>query len=78
MSFRRLREVKVTDEYSESYLRREVADLAKEKAAEDQPHTDIVIPRRFIKFLIENTDTDKTVRDVCILYLNTFLENTKY
>ena len=77
MSFRRLREVKVTDEYSESYLRREVADLAKEKAAEDQPHTDIVIPRRFIKFLIENTDTDKTVRDVCILYLNTFLENTK-
>ena len=78
LSFRRLREVKVTDEYSESYLRREVADLAKEKAAEDQPHTDIVIPRRFIKFLIENTDTDKTVRDVCILYLNTFLENTKY
>ena len=77
-SFRRLREVTVTGEYSESYLRREISDLAKEKALEDQPHTDIVVPRRFIKFLIENTDTDKTVRDVCILYLNTFLENTKY
>ena len=77
-SFRRLREVTVTGEYSESYLRREISDLAKEKALEDQPHSDIVVPRRFIKFLIENTDTDKTVRDVCILYLNTFLENTKY
>ena len=77
-SFRRLREVTVTGEFSESYLRREISDLAKEKALEDQPHSDIVIPRRFIKFLIENTDTDKTVRDVCILYLNTFLENTKY
>ena len=77
-SFRRLREITVTGEYSESYLRREISDLAKEKALEDQPHTDIVVPRRFIKFLIENTDTDKTVRDVCILYLNTFLENTKY
>ncbi|MBQ3374341.1 MAG: hypothetical protein IJG40_14555 [Oscillospiraceae bacterium] len=77
-SFRRLREVTVIGEYSESYLRREIADLAKEKAQEDQPHSDIVVPRRFIKFLIENTDTDKTVRDVCILYLNTFLENTRY
>ena len=77
-SFRRLREVTVIGEYSESYLRREISDLAKEKALEDQPHSDIVVPRRFIKFLIENTDTDKTVRDVCILYLNTFLENTKY
>ena len=77
-SFLRLREVTVTGEYSESYLRREISDLAKEKALEDQPHTDIMVPRRFIKFLIENTDTDKTVRDVCILYLNTFLENTKY
>jgi hypothetical protein len=77
-SFRRLREVTVTGEFSESYLRREISDLAKEKALEDQPHSDIVIPRRFIKFLIENTDTDKTVRDVCILYLNAFLENTKY
>ena len=77
-SFRRLREVTVIGEYSESYLRREISDLAKEKARVDQPHSDIVVPRRFIKFLIENTDTDKTVRDVCILYLNTFLENTRY
>ena len=77
-TFFMMHESTVKDEYSEEYLRREIAYMAKENALKDQPHTDITVPRRFIKFLIENTDTDKTVRDVCILYLNTFLENTKY
>ena len=77
-SFLRLREVTVKDEFSEDYLRREIADLAKQKAREDRMHTDIVIPRRFIKFLIENTDNDTTVREGCILYLNQFLDNTRF
>ena len=77
-SFLRLREVTVEDEYSEDYLKSEIIYLARQNAADDQPHSDIVIPRRFIKFLIENTDSDKTVRDACIMYLNQFLDNTKY
>ena len=77
-SFVRLREVKVEDEFSEDYLRSEITYLARRNAAEDQPHSDIVIPRRFIKFLIENTDSDKTERDACIMYLNQFIDNTKY
>jgi hypothetical protein len=77
-SFVRLREVKVEDEFSEDYLKSEITYLARRNAAEDQPHSDIVIPRRFIKFLIENTDSDKTERDACIMYLNQFMDNTKY
>ena len=77
-SFLRLREVTSEDEYSEDYLKSEIIYLAKQNAAADAQHSDIVIPRRFIKFLIENTDSDKTVRDACILYLNQFLDNTKY
>ena len=77
-SFLRLREVTVKDEFSEDYLRREIIDLAKQNASEDRMHTDIVIPRRFIKFLIENTDNDTTVREGCILYLNQFLDHTRY
>ena len=77
-SFVRLREVKVEDEFSEDYLKSEITYLARRNAAEDQPHSDIVIPRRFIKFLIENTDSDKTERDACIMYLNQFLDNTKF
>ena len=72
------REVLVKDEYSEDYLKSEIIYLATQKAKEDQPRSDIVIPRRFIRFLIENTDSDKTVRDACIMYLNQFLDNTKY
>ena len=77
-SFMKMREVTVEDEYSEDYLKSEIIYLAKQNAAEDQPHSDIVIPRRFIKFLIENTDSDKTERDACIMYLNQFLDNTKF
>ena len=77
-SFMKMREVTVEDEYSEDYLKSEIIYLAKQNAAEDQPHSDIVIPRRFIKFLIENTDSDKTERDDCIMYLNQFLDNTKF
>ena len=77
-SFMKMRDVTVEDEYSEDYLKSEIIYLARQNAAEDQPHSDIVIPRRFIKFLIENTDSDKTVRDACIMYLNQFLDNTKF
>ena len=77
-SFMKMREVTVEDEYSEDYLKSEIIYLAKQNAAEDQPHSDIVIPRRFIKFHIENTDSDKTERDACIMYLNQFLDNTKF
>ena len=47
-SFMRLREVKVEDEYSEDYLKSEIIYFARQNAKEDQPHSDIVIPRRFI------------------------------
>ncbi len=77
-SFRRIREVRVPSEYSKEYLENELSYLAKQNARMDRLHSDIVIPRRFIKFLIENTDSDKTVRDACILYLNIFLDNTRY
>ncbi len=77
-SFMKMREVTVEDEYSEDYLKREIIYLARRNAAGDHPHSDIVIPRRFIKFLIENTDNDKTVRDACIMYLNQFLDNTRF
>ena len=77
-SFMKMREVTVEDEYSEDYLKSEIIYLAKQNAAEDQPHSEIVIPRRFIKFLIENTDSDKTERDACIMYLNQFLDNTRF
>ena len=77
-SFMKMREVTVEDEYSEDYLKREIIYLARRNAAGDHPHSDIVIPRRFIKFLIENTDSDKTERDACIMYLNQFLDNTKF
>jgi hypothetical protein len=77
-SFRRLREVRETNEFSKEYLINELTYLAKQNAMEDSLHSDIVIPRRFIKFLIENTDSDKTVRDVCTMYLNIFLDHTKY
>ena len=77
-AFLQLREVTVKDEFSEDYLRREISDLAKQNAREDRMHTDIVIPRRFIKFLIENTDNDTTVREGCILYLNQFLDHTRF
>lgn len=77
-SFRRLREVRETNEFSKEYLINELTYLAKQNAREDSLHSDIVIPRRFIKFLIENTDSDKTVRDVCTMYLNIFLDHTKY
>ena len=78
LAFRRLREVKVKDEFSEEYLISEIQYLAKQNASTDLLHTDIVIPRRFIKFLIENTDSNKTVREACTMYLNCFLDNTKY
>ena len=77
-SFMKMREVTVEDEYSEDYLKREIIYLARRNAAGDHPHSDIVIPRRFIKFLIENTDNDKTVREACIMYLNQFLDNTRF
>ena len=77
-SFMKMRDVTVEDEYSEDYLKREIIYLARRNAAGDHPHSDIVIPRRFIKFLIENTDNDKTVRDACIMYLNQFLDNTRF
>ena len=77
-SFVRAREVKNPDDYSEEYLRNEIAYLAELNAREDHLHSDIVIPRRFIKFLIDSTDSDKTVRDGCIFYLNQFLDKTRY
>ncbi|MBQ6563557.1 MAG: hypothetical protein K6A68_11370 [Clostridiales bacterium] len=77
-SFRRLREVRETNEFSREYLIQEITYLARQNAMADTLHSDIVIPRRFIKFLIENTDSDKSVRDVCSMYLNIFLDNTKY
>ncbi len=77
-SFMRLREVTVEDEYSEDYLKSEIAYYAKQNAQSDRLHSDIVIPRRFIKFLIENTDNDMTVREACVMYLNLFLDNTRY
>ena len=77
-SFRRAREVRVTKEFSGDYLGGQIMKLAKRNAAADILHADIVIPRRFIKYLIATTDSDKTVRDVCHMYLDTFLDNTKY
>lgn len=77
-SFLRMHEVKRSDDYSAEYLQNEIEGLAMQHAKLDSLNSDIIIPRKFIRFLIENTDSDKTVRDACILYLNKFFDNTKY
>ncbi len=75
-NFRQIREVEIDDEYTEEYLRDTVTWLAEKNALEDQPGTDIVLPRRFIRYLIANTDGDLSFRDACLIYLDAFLENS--
>ena len=75
--FRHLREVSVPDEYSEEYLRDTVKWLAEKNALSDQPGTDLVIPRRLIRYLMDTTEGDMSFREVCILYLDTDLEHNK-
>ena len=75
--FRHLREVSVPDEYSEEYLRDTVKWLAEKNAQSDQPGTDLVIPRRLIRYLMDTTEGNMSFREVCILYLDTYLEHNK-
>ncbi len=77
-SFLRVREAALPSEYSEKYLEEQLAFLAQRNAKADRPDADVVIPRRFIKFLIDNTDSDKTVREACGMYLDLFLDSSRF
>ena len=77
-SFRRLREIGKTDKLDRAYVENELDWRAREEAMIDARRSDIVIPRRFIKFLIENADSGMNVREACLLYLNRFLDYTRY
>ena len=77
-SFLRMREAKKPDDYSTEFFLSEIEDLAKHNARMDLKQSDVVIPRRFIRYLIDTTDSNMNLRDACIFYLDLFLENTGY
>ena len=75
-TFRRIREWRRGDETDAHYLEQEIEYLARLRSEADAPFTDLVIPRRFIRFLIDDTDSDKSLYEACCMYLKIFLENS--